>query len=134
MSLCSKCQKKPRGKYNYYCPDCNREYQREWAIKNRISQTKYARKLRTRVITLLGKKCVYCGCDVVEALEINHRSGGGHQEFKKINRSKKGWYLDILSGRRTIEDLELTCRICNAHHYLTQIKDIKDDWTITWKS
>jgi hypothetical protein len=130
----------------YKDPEKQREYQREWARKNKekvnASNRRYKKqnkeKIREhqrnvvkRVKDLLGSKCVYCGCNIYDALEINHINGGGCQESKKIS-GRLSFYYDILAGRRTTEDLELACRVCNNWHYLTKTKDIPDGWTITW--
>ena len=110
-----------------------RKYQREWARKNRQSQRNYCRNLRQQVLELLGNKCINCGCDIVEALEINHKKGGGNQEKKnKYKKSAKWFYLDILKNRRNTQDLELRCIICNSHHRLTQLQKIPDFWKIVW--
>jgi hypothetical protein len=47
-------------------------------------------------------------------LEINHKNGGGAREVKQGNR----FNCDIISGRRSIDDLEILCKPCNAVHYL----------------
>jgi hypothetical protein len=60
-------------------------------------------------------------------------NGGGTKERPIKHRGGKQFYLDILKGRRPIDDLELTCKVCNAWHHLTKLKGIKDGWTITWK-
>lgn len=66
-----------------------------------------------------------------EALEINHINGGGCQEFYST-KYRFSFYLDILSGRRNKDDLELTCRVCNAVHYLEKIKKLGNHWKVTF--
>ena len=115
----------------------NRTYQRDWQRKHRIQhatyQREYVRRIRQKVLDLLGGKCVYCGCDVFEALEINHINGGGRKSRKLGNRYfSKSWHLAILKGTLKRDDLELTCRVCNARHYLTDIKKVEGSWRITW--
>jgi|SRR5579871_1471731 len=89
-------------------------------------------KLRKRVLDFLGgSACVNCGCDVYEILEVNHRNGGGAE-----HRRKKGVLrvlYDILSGRLPKKDVEITCKICNALHYVRSILKI-DGHTVAWKS
>lgn len=119
----------------YKDPDKNREYQREWARKEKPKEKRrqYKRNLRTQVLELLGNKCVYCGCNIPEALEINHIQGGGNKESKELKNNGKcqtGFHLDIIKGRRKIDDLELTCRVCNSVHYL-KLKNI-GDFKVTW--
>lgn len=116
-----------------------REWQRIWAKKKRLNDPykhrevyrKYRWNVRLRVIEQFGGKCVYCGCNIPEALEINHINGGGAKEKRETNRGEM-FYLDILKGRRNMEDLELTCIVCNAWHKATKIKGIEDHWKIVW--
>lgn len=61
-------------------------------------------------------KCSQCGCDVFEALEINHKNGGGGREYKKVKHVK--FYLRIIKGIRPVDDLDLRCKVCNAVHFL----------------
>lgn len=107
-----------------------RKYDREWKKKNRASYRRYWRNMRKKVIEKLGVKCVYCGCDEYEALEINHINGKGGEESRE---KRKTFHLNILSGRRKTDDLELTCGVCNKWHYLTKLKGLPDNWEIKWK-
>ena len=79
-------------------------------------QRVYARK---RVLVMISHSikptCVRCGCDDERLLEINHKNGGGRQEFLKQGNKL---YWDIIMLRRTTDDLEILCRVCNAWHYL----------------
>lgn len=112
---------------------CERERNRADYAKNKESITRQQRlkykQLRQNVVTFLGDKCVYCGCDVYDALEINHKDGGGAQESRKT--SKWTFYREILDGTRSNDDLELTCRVCNSIHYM-KMKGI-EGWVISWK-
>lgn len=114
----------------------HRQAQHNWYLKNKeaiiAKQRKRRRQIRLRVLEMLGGKCAYCGCDVIKALEINHKDGGGNQEMRDRKNWRRQYYLDILSGRRTTDDLELTCKICNAWHHLTKLMSIPDRWKITW--
>lgn len=89
-----------------------RERELEQGKKRRMEQ-------RLKVIELFGGKCIYCGCDNYRALEVNHRNGGGVKERKNLNGGI--FYKKILTGERKTDDLELTCRVCNANHYLRSI-------------
>lgn len=109
----------------------NRLYQKDWARRNRESQKKYIHKIKLEAIKKLGGKCVYCGYDNIDALEMNHINGGGAKEQRKRGSYTKSLYLDIVAGRRT--DIELTCRVCNAVHYLVQLKGLENRWKVTYK-
>lgn len=73
---------------------------------------------------------MYCGCDISEALEINHKNGGGHK--RKKWQTRRAFYFAILNGKQNKDELELTCRVCNAWHCLTRLRGIEDHWDIKW--
>lgn len=62
--------------------------------------------------------CGNCRCDDMRALELNHKNGGGRQDYMK-HRTK-----DIINaiyyGRRKAEDFSLLCRVCNTLEYATR--------------
>lgn len=77
-------------------------------------------QLRTKILNIISNNnphCVRCGCDDIRFLEINHKNGGGTKE-KKEYKTAIVFYRNILRGIRKVDDLEILCRICNAHHYL----------------
>jgi len=107
-------------------------YYNELEPETRNARVKQSQeKLRKKTIDFLGGRCVYCGCDDFEALEFNHKNGGGTKEYKQHHHNAYSMMRDVLKNKRT--DIELVCRICNAHHYLTKIKNLKDRWTIVYK-
>ena len=85
----------------------------EVLIRNRDRK----RVLRREAIHKLGDKCVYCGCDNQEALEINHINGGGKQFAKRSGISGCKALRMIRDGVYPVP-VELACRVCNAVHYL----------------
>jgi hypothetical protein len=115
-------------------------YKKEWGIKNAVSirerQTNYLRTKRTEAIKTLGGKCVYCGCDIQKALELNHKNGGGNKEKASKQYQKHGrtyqikMYLDIINSKRN--DIELTCRVCNSVHYLKRLGI--GEFEVKWKN
>jgi len=70
-------------------------------------------------------ECCRCGCKDSRALEINHKNLGGRKE----NLRGRLLYDAIISGKRKTDDLEITCRVCNAAHYLEKKFDIHYDIT-----
>ena len=107
---------------NRFCSDeCRKE-------RAKIRAAKYSKQRRIKILEMLGgAKCVYCGCDEFDVLEINHINGGGGKEIK----NNPQWITDIYYGRRTIEDLEVTCIVCNAWYYAKN-KIKKNNWKINW--
>jgi predicted nucleic acid-binding Zn ribbon protein len=94
------------------------------------SEKKFRDARKMKVYELLGgAKCVNCGCDNLKALEINHKKGGGC----KFRNGAGGSSLveGIYYHRLNPEDFEITCRVCNALHYM-KLRGIKG-WKIIWK-
>lgn len=58
-------------------------------------------------------ECIYCGRVNDRIMEINHKDGRGNK------KGESGYYLyrAIVLGKRPINDLELTCKVCNIIHY-----------------
>lgn len=121
-----------------------KEYQREYKKKRRamgFKQPTYGtaeyrqqyRKLyhayhRDRVFELLGGAvCVECGCTVRENLELNHIQGGGSKDMKRLKRRKIVGAIKLKYIAEHPEELSkynVLCRVCNAHHYLRDIKQV----------
>ena len=91
----------------------------------------FRRKMRV-LQKLGGAKCVYCGCDEVRILEVNHKNGDGHHE-KTYLWSGSGFYGAILSGKRKTDDLEVCCKVCNTMHYVKNGLGISGH-TVVWRS
>ena len=111
--------------YGYYLKKINPEYARK-------QKSQYINNKKLVLEMLGGAKCVNCGCDVFEFLEVNHKNGGGYKEQKEtkcnnvVNR--------VIYKHRKIDDLEVTCHVCNHLHYLIrknpkQAKGFKIFWT-----
>lgn len=79
-----------------------------------------------------GAFCRNCGCDEIEFLELNHKNGGGCQEFKKIGNH----IIDmIINGQRNLNDYEVLCRVCNALDYLKRKSNGKTaSYIIRWQN
>jgi ribosomal protein L37E len=92
----------------------NGERRKEYTRNSRAIQR---RKVLFRISGTSKFSCVRCGCDDARLLEINHKDGGGNKEMQKGKRSNE-FYRSIASGDRTIDDLELLCKPCNAIHAL----------------
>lgn len=123
----------------------NRERQNEWYKVHRDDRLSYyAVHTKLPAFQLVSKcdipKCVYCGCDDLRFLELNHKSGGGTKERDvyigkdgKPRRSNPYLYYLILKGKRGIDDLEVVCKPHNAWHYLkTRYGAIADRLAIIW--
>lgn len=94
---CSRCQRKAN--------DWGREYRRTHREQCQVTRRLYVQRLRLDIIKLLGGKCVVCGTTDTRILCINHLNGNGGPEA----RSHFQFYMNILSGRRAHDDLDIRC-------------------------
>lgn len=132
---------KYRQEHKEELKEYHKKYRQEHKEKIKKRNKKYHQKHREKIIEwnqnrrkevldVMGGKCVYCGCDRVEALQINHKYGGGRQDPAGTGTRLIG---AILHDRRKTDDLEIACYVCNAWHKLVTLDGLPDGWTITWE-
>lgn len=118
-----KCRSKGIGGY---CKECqgkkNAEYRKRVdypAMMARYMRNEYKR-LKMNALKKVARSdkplCVNCQCSFMPLLQINHKDGGGRIERKKY-KNHRDFYRAIVRERRSIEDLEVLCLVCNAKHY-----------------
>jgi hypothetical protein len=124
---------------NAKCADCTGLWRRHRHLRIRhVESKKYWKELRTAAMLRVGRgklECEQCGIDRPEILEINHKDGGGGKEYHQFTKNGinigggRPWvyYNQIASGKRTINDLNLICKVCNAIHY------VKFKYNIDWR-
>ena len=147
LSSFSKCNKN-KDRLQYNCKLCQRKWRKEyyrknkekiyqntmrWRRKNREKTNKRTREWllgrRKKVLDILGGQvCVMCGCDDIRVLQIHHVNGDGSKEYKE--KGQYQIYSSILKGERSVEDLEVRCRLCNIHEYIQRAYGI--DFSIKW--
>ena len=96
---------------------CRRKYHEKWREYSRA----YRERMRQRAMeTLGGTKCVYCGCDILDFLEINHKNPIGRRRNTSptVRHGGVGFWSLIVHGKVDTANLEVACRVCNALHYL----------------
>jgi hypothetical protein len=123
---CHKCYSKLNSKR--YSP--NKE-------RRDIYAKKYRNSKRIQAMNLISNNniiCNNCGCNNINILEINHINGGGREERRVNNyRCSIHFYKAIINGTRSIDDLNILCKICNTLHYISlKFKNIK--YNITYIS
>jgi len=112
---------------------------KKWRIKNHkeiiIKQRKCGKELRNKVLEIVGKVCVECGCNYAPALEVNHMNGGGTRERKEVwNGSKTKFYRAIVNGTRKTDDLNTLCKVHNAIHELMELRKMPGTWIAIWNA
>jgi len=107
-------------------------YQRP-EIKSRVKDNnlKNYQKIKMLVFKMLGgARCNRCMCDNLNFLEINHINGGGKKEGTVLGENI---YQLIASGKRKTDDLEVTCKLCNALHYIElNHPNLIGEYEISW--
>jgi hypothetical protein len=108
-----------------YTPEEKKLKQAEWVAnwrRNNPEKQKLARqraydnRKRKAMELVGGVVCVRCGCKELHALEFNHMNGGGASEHRQNNNTP---IVDrILTLKRTTDDLEILCRVCNSLDHL----------------
>ncbi len=80
----------------------------------------YRRRTKQRAMEILGgAKCVYCGCNILDFLEINHKNPiGKKNKSPTVRRGGIGFWSLIVQGKVDTSNLEVTCKVCNTLHYL----------------
>ena len=117
-------KEKDRKKYNKWRENNPEEYKKHCKKYKKSQRLKALQKITNGGILV----CNRCGCDMIDILEINHINGGGTKE----RCENKNFISDILHNRRTIDDLELLCKLCNNLHYIEMIHG-KLNFKIIWE-
>jgi hypothetical protein len=88
------------------------------------------KRVRLRVLRLLGGACVHCGCDDPRVLEVHHKAGGGARERKEVGGD--GFWYNIVMGRRRTDDLELCCKPCHVVEDIKRLYGV-ENFRIEWR-
>jgi hypothetical protein len=89
--------------------------------KHRYQKT-FSGMVRDGAVRRVGRGslvCVKCGSPYM--IQINHKFLEGSKEIRELGSSYK-FYKNINDGTRSIDDLELTCMLCNWNHYVRNVK------------
>ena len=103
---------------NYICADCNRKYHRKYFNEHREKRNTKTRedrkKLRLKVLNILGGKCVRCGIDDWRTLQIDHIKGDGKQD-KNRRKSRDSYlkYILTLTENERNKTYQVLCANCN---------------------
>lgn len=105
----------PHGKQPW-CRDCHTAYAIAYRKRNpqqvakaKATQRESIRRQRRKIFALLGEKCAKCGFSDWRALHIDHKNGGGNEEYRKL-----GPYGVRRRVLKTPADYQLLCANCNS--------------------
>lgn len=88
------------------------------------------KRLRERVVKMLGDRCAHCGCDDLRLLELHHKTGGGKRETRRVGTG--GFWYSIAIGRRKTDDLEICCKPCHAVEEVKRLYGA-DNFRVEWR-
>ncbi len=119
MKLCVACgtEFKPKTRVSIYCSrNCGyRTQYRQNRPQRQVKNRRQADERHQKVAALLGGVCVKCGISDWRVLQVNHINGGGQKEQRRgRSEGRPHMYQDILTGRRSTDDLDLRCANCNV--------------------
>lgn len=128
-SMCSKCISKSNKKYRKLkeaglCVSCGQPNDRKKLGGNHCSRCLERKnihfwELKKKALEIIGNgmaKCRYCGANDIRILTVNHKNGRNSNEKNFTGRQT---YFRVLSGKRAIDDLEVTCYNCNILYEYT---------------
>lgn len=131
-SVCKECTAKWRQANKDKLKERQAKWKKSHPDKYKETYIKYNRIRKIKVLEKVANgsnlKCRRCGCDFIDLLEINHINGGGGKE---CNKSYQKFCTAILNGSRSINDLEILCKLCNNLHYL-EMKFGKTQYELYW--
>lgn len=90
--------------YYFICSNVKREY---YAL--------YKDNCKMRVFSYYGNKCVCCGEDDINCLEMDHINNNGHEQRKSTPTSK--CIFDWLCINNFPKDFQVLCACCNSVKY-----------------
>jgi len=80
--------------------------------------------------------CQNCGCDQLDALELNHRAGNGARSDRvRLGKGASGKLRrDLIAGRADRSRFSVLCRVCNALEYIERaLPQLAGGWKVGWK-
>jgi len=102
-----------------HCKSLSRTWAKEHPECRRELSRNYLRKLREKIILILGGKCANPNCPIppekmnARALQIDHVNGGGLKEYKNLKNSYS-YYKNILNKIQSgSKNYQLLCVYCN---------------------
>lgn len=83
--------------------------------RNKEYNRAYWKKIKAKILLLLGNKCVKCGFKDIRPLQIDHINGGGRKEIESFT-CRKNYYLYLLKYFKSHPNqikYQLLCANCN---------------------
>lgn len=92
-------------------------YVREYIKNHREYYKKYGnnsnKRVRTRLMNLLGARCNHCGLEDMRILQVDHINGGGLKELKHFKGTNQMYKYYVKNPTIALQKLQLLCPNCN---------------------
>ncbi len=110
------------NKRNYHIQNSakNNAKTKAWVVLNperkNTNARNYARRQRSKVLTLLGMLCVCCGEDEVSFLDIHHTDHNGASHRKQVRHMGTKYYNEMLKNPHGLAILCCNCNLGSARN------------------
>ena len=88
-------------------------YQKEYRKKNKLEaytkQRKLKEKLKKIIMSMIGDRCICCGCSDWWNLTVDHINPNTKNHIQKYT-----FYQGIIKGKIPLNELQMLCYGCNA--------------------
>jgi len=95
----------------------------EWVLKHNAKRRCYRDKSRSKLLVLLGDKCVRCGFTDKRALQIDHIDNDGYierRQYKDYRDIYKNYYNNPKLAKQKIQILCSNCNWIKKHEKETK--------------
>lgn len=95
--------------------DKMKQYQIQFEMSGRASYTRkiYRRDKRLALVSIMGGKCVICGIDDVNVLDIDHVNGDGRDERSIYGDSREVCFYYLKNPDKIPGRIQLLCKNCH---------------------
>ena len=118
--ICQNCGKVfISDKYHPYAKRCSAKCSDEYLRKTHNYQKLQRQRIKKKILTLLGNKCVKCGYNGV-ALQVDHINGRGKREIMKYRLKQNAlvyWNHILKKIESGSKDYQLLCANHNIEKY-----------------
>lgn len=126
-AICKSCHLKKNQEWRSLNPNKSSEYSRKNYLKNKQAfndrSNKHRRKLRLETLEKYGGKCVNCGIDDKDVLDIDHIFNDGSLD-RKNNLFAYNLYRELKKKGFPKDRYQILCKNCNWKKELQRRKSI----------
>jgi hypothetical protein len=96
--------------YQLLCANCNsvKRYEQN-EFKKKLNPSGRLSKLKFKIFSLLGQRCIQCSVANVNCLQLDHKQGGGRAEARALGSQLSVYYAALKEPHR----FQILCANCN---------------------